>query len=250
MTRTTGHLKCRIESHARFARFEINDWIFSFIQPRLGEEVFDLGCGTGKQTIPLAQIVGQGSRVVALDLSQDALSEIVQVAKDKQLINIETINASMDQSLEILGGQGLDLIISCFAIYYASHPVELIQRLHHLLVSTGRIFLCGNGQDNNKELIHLLNQVAPDGQKFQPMQPFLSDEQLTIALTPYSSYMVRTFENPLAFPDVKSVMEYWESCSLYRPELRASVEQILSDHFQKNSAFTTIKRVRGILAYA
>jgi len=252
MTRKTDHalLKCRIGTHARFARFEINDWIFSFIQSRPGEKVFDLGCGTGKQSIPLAQMVGQGGRVVALDLSKDALSEIMYMVRDNHLSNIQTVNASMDQCLEILGDQGFDLIISCFAIYYASDPVGLIQRLRSLLVSTGRIFLCGNDQDNNKELIHLLNQVAPDGQKFQPMQPFLSDEQLKIAFTPYAYYKIGTFENPLVFPDAKSVLEYWESYSLYRPELQTSLEQVLAGHFKKNSTFTTIKRVRGILAHA
>ena len=246
LTKRTDHLKCRIESHARFARFEINDWIFSMVQPRIEERVLDLGCGTGKQCIPLARMVGRGGWVVALDVSEDALSLI----GDNHLKNIKTVNASMDQCLEILGDQGFDLIVSCFAIYYASDPVELIQGLHRILMSTGRMFLCGNDQGNNQELIDLLNVATPDGQQYQPMKPFMSDEQLEMAFASYAGYETTTFENPLVFPNVKSVLKYWESYSLYRPELRTPLEQVLTGHFKEHSTFTTIKRVRGILAHA
>ncbi len=76
------------------------------------------------------------------------------------------------------------------------------------------------------------------------------DEELEIAFAPYAGYTISTFENPLVFPDVNSVLGYWESYSLYCPELRTSLEQVLTSHFKEHSTFTTIKRVRGILAHA
>lgn len=45
---------------------------------RDGMTVLDLGCGTGVFTVPLAEMVGQGGRVVAVDLQQAGLDRLTE----------------------------------------------------------------------------------------------------------------------------------------------------------------------------
>ncbi len=49
----------RIASHKTFGSKDVNDWIFEHLQPAEGGSLLDLGCGTGKQAIPAAKMVGQ-----------------------------------------------------------------------------------------------------------------------------------------------------------------------------------------------
>ncbi|TAJ10604.1 MAG: methyltransferase domain-containing protein [Nitrospirae bacterium] len=61
------------------------------LQP--GMTVLDLGCGPGRLTVPAAQRVGSGGRVVAMDLQAGMLARAKEKAHAANLSNIEFIQA-------------------------------------------------------------------------------------------------------------------------------------------------------------
>ncbi len=70
--------------------------------------VLDLGCGPGKQTLLLAELL-EGSRITAVDLHQPYLDQLRQAARELGVAgHVEATNASMD-SLDVEPGS-IDLI--------------------------------------------------------------------------------------------------------------------------------------------
>jgi len=61
------------------------------LQP--GMAVLDLGCGPGRLTVPAAQRVGSGGRVVSVDLQAGMLARAKEKARAASLTNIEFIQA-------------------------------------------------------------------------------------------------------------------------------------------------------------
>lgn len=53
-----------------------------------GMSVADIGCGTGRLTIPAAQAVGTSGRVVALDIQKEMLQQVKEKIFDNDLENV------------------------------------------------------------------------------------------------------------------------------------------------------------------
>lgn len=63
-----------------------------------GGVVADIGAGVGWLTFPLAVAVGQSGKVLAIDPSVDGIQAIRERAEEQQLPQIETLNASAEET--------------------------------------------------------------------------------------------------------------------------------------------------------
>lgn len=62
-----------------------------------GMRVLDVGCGTGRITIPSAKRVAPGGEVVALDIQPAMLAKVARRAEANGLINVRTVLAGVGQ---------------------------------------------------------------------------------------------------------------------------------------------------------
>jgi SAM-dependent methyltransferase len=60
-----------------------------------GMKVLDVGCGPGRLTIPLAETVGPGGHVVALDIQEGMLQELRKRISRRRLDNIEVVQGGI-----------------------------------------------------------------------------------------------------------------------------------------------------------
>jgi len=58
-----------------------------------GMIVLDFGCGPGRVTVPVARLVGNAGRVVAVDIQEGMLARAKQKAQESGLSNIEFLQA-------------------------------------------------------------------------------------------------------------------------------------------------------------
>jgi ubiquinone/menaquinone biosynthesis C-methylase UbiE len=243
-------LKKRIRCHLRYAEKELNDWVFGVVRPQKGECILDLGCGTGKQLIPLAKLVGPEGKIVGVDISKDALEEVREAASRLGLNNITLVNADFDECLDILPCHSYALIHSSYAIYYSKDQVSFIQSLHKHLTNEGRIFICGRDAENNSELIDLLNLILRGNEKIKHQRAFISNEEIERAFRSYSKYSMHRFQNSITYPSVGSVLKYWRSYYLYQKKLEHQFQLLLKEYFDKNVRLVVHKKVLGVLGNA
>ena len=56
------------------------------------------------------------------------------------------------------------------------------------------------------------------------------------------------FVNPLSFPSVNSLIDYWKSYALYEPHIEEEFIKKVELHFSKNNTFVTTKKILGVVA--
>lgn len=104
------------------------------VQP--GQRILEVGAGTGDQTVPLAQAVGVGGRVVATDLSEGMLAVARARVEAAGLGNVEFLAADAD-SLQ-LEGESFDAAVAGFVLMLVSEPERVAATVHRLLAPGGR----------------------------------------------------------------------------------------------------------------
>lgn len=68
-----------------------------FLDIRSGMSVLDAGCGPGRLTIPIAQLIGPGGEVTAMDLQDGMLQEVQNRARLANLSNIRFLRAGIGE---------------------------------------------------------------------------------------------------------------------------------------------------------
>jgi len=102
-----------------------------------GHHVLDLGCGSGRISIPASKIVGSEGRVLAIDLQKGMISKLNQKLETEGITNIETRIADLD--LPELTEDSFDRIIMVMLIGELKNPDSLFQKLRSILNPQGLV---------------------------------------------------------------------------------------------------------------
>lgn len=239
-------LTARIDAHERFGGGDFPGWALGALGAKPGERVLDLGCGTGRQTLPLASA---GCTVTAIDASGESLAAVRDAARDGGVAErVRTLQRRFDDLAPgDLDGGPYDRVISCYALYYATDPGRLLRHVAERLASGATVFVCGPSFANNAELraLHFgLAGTEPPGPTAAAR--FMEDEGPRLLADHVGEVQRLEFENRLRFADGEALHAYWSSYNLFDPAL--------DDAFRAEAArlgsFETVKRVVGLRARA
>ncbi len=243
-------LNRRIVAHDKYGEKDINEWIFSNLDVARNMMILDLGCGTGKQTIPMAKAVGKDGRIVSVDISQEALNVLLEKATEENVSEqITTLCCSLDDIAIHLENERFDRVLSSYSLYYAQNPENLVKTIWETLKTGGIFFFCGPAKDNNRELksfhYSLKGEPVPSESGGAAFMEKLGQR---LVREVFRHVEVTMFENPLRFDSAEALYAYWSSYNLYENELDERFKVAAAEHFNRNSFFVTKKRVIGVKA--
>jgi trans-aconitate methyltransferase len=115
--------------------------LVELLDPRPGETVLDLGCGTGELA---AQIQARGARVLALD------SDPAMVAAARRRLGTDRVLLADGQAFTL--AEPVDAVFSNAALHWMPRPAEVIARVGAALSPGGR-FVAELGGAGNIEVI-------------------------------------------------------------------------------------------------
>jgi len=237
-------LQKRILTHEKYARYDINKWILDILKIKGSESVLDVGCGTGKQLVPIAEKTK--GIIVGVDVKRESLNYIKGALKGKNH-NVRLVLSSMGEMHgKLKKFPKFDIIISCFAIYYSKKPEETIRQLKSLLKNGGKLFICGPGIDNNKALLDLHSKI---GKLPRMHKGFFENFAIPFLKENFGNVQIFKFKNPVTFPNLDSLVEYWLSYSIGDENKANQFRMIAKNAFKYRKKFTTVKEVIGILAF-
>ena len=243
-------LKKRIQSNERFGSSDLNSWIFAQLDAHAGMKVLDLGCGTGKQSLALAQIVGERGHVTALDISAQALAELQKRADDSGVSDrIETICISLDDFAEMSAPPTFHRVVSSYALYYARHPASVVRNVFQRLEDGGVMFICGPAKDNNAELIAFQSRL--NGHSIPATSAparIMEDDLASWVRDIFGGSTTSRFENRIAFDSADALHEYWTSHNLFDAQLDRRFMAAAEEHFRSSGQFENVKRAIGVRA--
>jgi SAM-dependent methyltransferase len=122
-----------------------------------GEDVIDIGCGTGSTTLALGSAVGAGGLVLGLDLSEP----LIDVARRKSPPPQVTFSVG-DAAAYRFEVARTDLLFSRFGVMFFADPVAAFGNLRRALKPTGRlVFVCWRPVLENDWVLVPMKAAAP-----------------------------------------------------------------------------------------
>jgi len=112
---------------------------FLFGDLNAGEQVVDVGCGAGLDTLIAAQQVGPAGRVIAVDMTPDMRARTEQGARELGLSNVE-VRAGFAEALPV-ADHAADVIISNGVVNLCPDKRAVFQEMRRVLKPGGRIQL-------------------------------------------------------------------------------------------------------------
>jgi len=113
------------------------DDVLKALELQRGQNVADICSGGGYFALRFAEIVGEEGRVVAVDTDQTFLDFIKKSAKEKGLVNVETVLAAKDAVA--LPEKSIELIFMRNVCHHLANRPEYFKKLKTALKPEGRI---------------------------------------------------------------------------------------------------------------
>jgi ubiquinone/menaquinone biosynthesis C-methylase UbiE len=97
----------------------------------------DLGAGTGAFTLALAELVGPGGEVIAVDRDRGALRELERAVRPGGA-TVRTLSADF---MKPIGLESLDGVVMANSIHFVSDKAPVLGLVHGMLKPSGRLLL-------------------------------------------------------------------------------------------------------------
>ncbi len=124
--------------YAKFSRWQHSQGLalIDFADPRPGQSVVDLGCGTGTLTVELARRVGGQGRVVGIDPSPARLAE-AEAKRDPALTQL-CYEEAKAEAMPGLADASVDLIYANYSVHWILAPRGMFREAARILRPGGR----------------------------------------------------------------------------------------------------------------
>jgi SAM-dependent methyltransferase len=132
-----------------------------------GEQVLDVGCGTGATTRAAARAAGDGGQATGLDISEPLLARARQRAADAGITNVEFVCA--DAQVAPLAEGRFDLVMSKFGVMFFADPVAAFLNLAQAVRPGGRLAFVSWRPPEENEWIQVLRTAAAGGRDAPPI---------------------------------------------------------------------------------
>lgn len=148
--------------------------VIELLAPRAGERVLDVGCGTGQTLLQLAERVGSGGHVVALDVSEPMLTEARARVAQAGATNVTLVLGNA--ATEALPGP-FDIVFSRFGVMFFDDSVAAFSHLRSGMKPGGRLgFVCWQPMERNPWVrlpLDAVRKLLPD----QPLPALLAPDK-------------------------------------------------------------------------
>jgi ubiquinone/menaquinone biosynthesis C-methylase UbiE len=125
-----------------------------------GQTVCDMGCGNGFYTLKLAELVGDGGQVLAVDIQPEMLHLLEEQTKEAGRTNVKPILGSVIDP-QLPPGK-VDLIL-CVDVYHEfSHPEQMLAAMRTALRPDGRLVLVEFRAEDAKVPIKPLHKMSKE----------------------------------------------------------------------------------------
>ena len=111
-----------------------------------GEQILDIGCGSGTSTFVLAEQAGAAGFVLGVDISEQLVAVASATAPDASPVEFRCADAATAP----LPAQEFDLLFSRFGVMFFDDPVAAFTHMRGALKPGGRLaFVCWRGAQEN-----------------------------------------------------------------------------------------------------
>jgi len=210
---TTERLRIRLATHQQYSERQDDfvGWMLDQLEPRAGDRVLDVGCGTG---VYHAALVARGVRVIAAVDASPAMVEATQRQAEEQGWPVVTLRGEA-QALP-LPDRAYDVGMANHMLFHVPDQRAALRELRRVLKPGGRVLLATNAADHAARLRSLHEQAArahgwvpsaSPGDRFN----LDNDEHLALVQEAFPFAERRVRHDAFVFPTVDAVLRLYAS---------------------------------------
>ncbi|MDF1838902.1 MAG: class I SAM-dependent methyltransferase [Planctomycetota bacterium] len=122
-----------------------------------GERIIDIGCGSGRATLDLAEAVGSQGQVLGLDFSEPLLA----LARER-CAHLDCVSFQHGDAGQARPESGFDALFSRFGVMFFKRPAASFANLRKTLRPGGRLtFICWQGKAQNAWIHEPMDRLIP-----------------------------------------------------------------------------------------
>lgn len=232
-------LNARLEANKRSQRIDFKEWSVKTLSPKEGEKVLEIGCGTGSQTIPVAQKIGKSGSLTYIDVSAESVAVV-----DKKLggsVSKRGIVGNMDDIDVLLppDDREFDLIYSIYALYYSENPKLLLESLFDRLSATGR--LCILGPESPHGFVELSRRYFEIPKEVDRSLNFRNEVVESFMKKNFQTFEVCVIRNPQFFYSTEDALEFFRNTTYYSRKFEEQISDVISQEISDRSVFMVDK---------
>ncbi len=134
-----GHLGAGWLERPSREREERTDLLIDNLPIKSGDNVADIGAGTGYFSLPMAERVGPDGTVYAVDIQPEMLAIIEERSAQAGITNVERVLAEADDPR--LPANTIDMVLFVDAYHEFEWPREVMTAVYESLVPGGKVIL-------------------------------------------------------------------------------------------------------------
>jgi 2-polyprenyl-3-methyl-5-hydroxy-6-metoxy-1,4-benzoquinol methylase len=134
-----------LDNPKRIAGLKIDE-VVPLLKLKPGDNVADLGAGTGAFSLPFAKAVAPAGKVYAVDIDQGLLDYIAEKAGKSGLKNLQTVKGEFDDPK--LPARNIDLAFFHDVLHHIEHRQAYLKALAGYIKPGGRIALIEMNRDD------------------------------------------------------------------------------------------------------
>jgi ubiquinone/menaquinone biosynthesis C-methylase UbiE len=242
-------LEQRIAENRSAQQVDLVTWIFERTRIDPSDQILELCCGTGGQTLRMLSSLGEGGRLAALDTSATALETLAGRA-GAEAGKLTTLRAGLEElSLALerrgFGRSSFGLIFCAYGLYYSQNPRRTLDEAFAWLKPGGRIVVVGPYGPNNKQLFDFVEAsgVTLSEAVLSSSGKFMLETVIPWAALHFEAVRVSTMVNPVRWATPERVLNYWQNTTFYDAARRTAFETLLERHFAEHGEFVNEKWV-------
>ncbi len=228
--------------------------VVSLLDPRPGERILDLGCGTGHLT---AQIAESGAQVTGVDRS----AEMVSAAR----LGYPNLKFEVSDARNLAYREEFDAVFSNATLHWIHEPEQVLQGVWRALRSGGRFVAEFGGKKNIRAMQEAFDRALEElcgsrtGEVHPWYYPSVSEYSALAERNGFEVRFITLFDRPTALADGAAGMRNWifmfgaeylaKAGEARREEFLGRVEEILRPKLFRDGQWWADYRRLRLVAY-
>ncbi len=246
---STSYLEKRLEINRAYSVANFDDWLFERLKVVAGEDILDVGCGSGAQTLLFANFVGRSGSVCSLDISNDSIDLLK--SRIQPGLRVEAIAADMGDLAQVIqysfSVKQYSLTHSSYALYYSPKRLEVLDVMRQALKPGGRcaVFTPNRPHGLVKLAGRFTNIPAAvyESLRFGPdvLHPYFEKH--------FRRFEVHHFHNVLSVPSVDLLIEFYRQTTYYDSDAETKIRAVVSEKIRSDGRIEIEKNGYLIIGY-